>query len=99
MRAWVFLLLAACAAEPPSTEQLGKQLFTDRGLSNPVGQSCADCHDAKQAFRDPETDRTPSMGAVDGKFGARNAPPAMYAAEVPPLHYDGGWVGGLFWDG
>ena len=93
------MLLAACAAEPPSKEQLGKRLFTDRSLSNPVGQSCADCHDPKQAFRDPETDRTTSMGAVDGKFGARNAPTAMYAAEVPPLHYDGTWVGGLFWDG
>lgn len=99
MRAWVFLLLAACAAHSPSREQLGKQLFSDRSLSNPVGQSCADCHDAKQAFRDPETDRSTSMGAVDGRFGARNAPTAMYAAEVPPLHYDGSWVGGLFWDG
>jgi cytochrome c peroxidase len=39
------------------------------------------------------------MGAVQGRFGTRNAPTAMYAAQVPPLHYDGRWVGGLFWDG
>lgn len=99
MRAWVFLLLAACAADAPSKERLGKRLFMDRSLSNPAGQSCADCHDPKQAFRDPESDRTTSMGAIDGRFGARNAPTAMYASEVPPLHYDGRWVGGLFWDG
>jgi len=39
------------------------------------------------------------MGAVQGRFGSRNAPTAMYAAQVPPLHYDGRWTGGLFWDG
>jgi cytochrome c peroxidase len=42
------------------------------------------------------------VGAVAGRFGARNAPTAMYARFVPPLQFDaatGGWVGGLFWDG
>ncbi|MBV8762410.1 MAG: hypothetical protein JO257_34315 [Deltaproteobacteria bacterium] len=99
MRFWVFLLVAGCAVDAPSKEQLGKQLFNDRSLSTPVGQSCADCHDPTQAFRDPESDRTTSMGAVDGRFGNRNAPTAMYSAAIPPLHYDGRWVGGLFWDG
>ena len=99
MRGWVLLVLAGCAVDAPSKEQLGKQLFTDRTLSTPTGQSCADCHAPGQAFRDPESDRTTSMGAVDGRFGARNAPTAMYTAAIPPLHYEGQWVGGLFWDG
>jgi cytochrome c peroxidase len=68
----------------------------------PAGQGCADCHAESTAFRDPESDRSTSMGAVSGWFGARNAPSAMYARYVPQLHYDAaihGWVGGLFWDG
>ena len=92
-------LLAACSVDTPTKEQLGKRVFTDPGLSQPAGQSCADCHSPKTAFRDPESDRTTSMGAVQGRFGARNTPTALYAAHVPPLHYDGQWIGGLFWDG
>jgi cytochrome c peroxidase len=99
MRTLLTLMLAGCTVDAPSKEQLGKQLFIDRTLSTPAGQSCADCHAPAQAFRDPESDRTTSMGAVDGRFGSRNAPTAMYAATIPPLHYDGRWVGGLFWDG
>jgi len=92
-------LLAACSVETPSKEQLGKRIFMDQGLSQPAGQSCADCHAPQVAFRDPESDHTTSMGAVQGRFGARNTPTAMYAAQVPPLHYSGRWIGGLFWDG
>lgn len=94
---------AGCSATPPVTrEQLGSQVFADTELSQPTGQSCADCHTARVAFRDPESSRTTSMGAVAGRFGVRNAPTAMYARYVPPLHQDGGsgrWIGGLFWDG
>jgi cytochrome c peroxidase len=82
--------------------QLGALVFADTSLSRPAGQGCADCHAANTMFRDPESDRSTSMGAVAGRFGARNAPSAMYARFVPPLHYDAaahGWVGGLFWDG
>jgi cytochrome c peroxidase len=92
-------LFTACSVETPSKEQLGKRIFMDQGLSQPTGQSCADCHAPQTSFRDPESDHTTSMGAVQGRFGARNAPTAMYAAKVPPLHYDGEWKGGLFWDG
>ena len=94
---------AACTVDrPPSKEQLGKRLFEDPKLSQPAGQACADCHAAKAAFRDPESDRTTSMGVVPGRFGSRNTPTAMYAASIPPLHYDAAtdrWIGGLFWDG
>lgn len=92
-------LAAACSVEQPSKEALGKKIFNDQGLSQPTGQACADCHHGKFAFRDPESSRATSMGATQGHFGSRNAPTAMYAAQVPPLTYDGRWTGGLFWDG
>ncbi len=93
---------AGCSSERPTPAQLGALVFADPSLSRPAGQGCVDCHAPNTAFRDPESDRSTSMGAVAGRFGSRNAPSAMYARFVPPLHYDAathGWVGGLFWDG
>lgn len=103
-------VLGACtqSAPPPSAlasttpAQVGALLFSDRSLSEPVGQACADCHDPRVAFRDPEVDHSTSMGAIAGRFGSRNSQSAMYAALVPELHYDpdaAQTVGGLFWDG
>ena len=92
---------AGCSGQP-TPARLGALVFADPSLSTPAGQGCADCHAPSTAFRDPESDHTTSMGVVAGRFGARNAPSAMYARYVPPLHYDAaihGWVGGLFWDG
>ncbi|HEY0478444.1 MAG TPA: cytochrome c peroxidase [Kofleriaceae bacterium] len=95
--------LASCSSTPPPTaEQLGARLFFYQGLSHPTGQSCADCHAPGVAFRDPESDHSTSTGAIAGRFGARNAPTAMYAQFTPPLRHDAAahaWVGGLFWDG
>src|SRR5262245_42597032 len=94
--------LCGCATGgPPTAEQVGALVFADPDLSLPAGQSCADCHASQVAFRDPETDHSTSMGAVAGRFGARNAPSAMYARFAPPLELDRarGWIGGLFWDG
>ena len=91
-----------CSSRRPTPAQLGALVFSDPSLSRPSGQGCADCHAPSTAFRDPESDRSTSMGAVAGRFGARNAPSAMYARYIPPLHYDAvtrGWIGGLFWDG
>jgi cytochrome c peroxidase len=93
---------AGCSSDRPTPAKLGALVFADTSLSTPAGQGCADCHAASTAFRDPESDRSTSMGAVAGRFGARNAPSAMYARFVPPLHYDAkarSWAGGLFWDG
>jgi cytochrome c peroxidase len=101
--ALVLLCIAGCSSGSATTkEQLGKLIFTDTNLSQPIGQSCADCHAPAAAFRDPESDYSTSMGAVAGRFGARNAPTALYARFIPPLHFDGSterWIGGLFWDG
>ncbi len=109
MRWWLLgICLIGCASESTGTttggkatkEQLGEQLFNDVRMSEPEGQACADCHDAKLAFADPEADRG-SAGVIRERFGVRNAQSAMYAAHVPPLHQDasGRMAGGLFWDG
>ena len=85
-----------------SIDELGKLAFADPTLSAPAGQSCADCHAPSVAFRDPESDRSTSAGAVPGRFGSRNTPTAMYASYIPPLHFDTTtqrFLGGLFWDG
>src|SRR5262245_52662493 len=94
-RAAIAAAIAAVGAAGCSTGdslarvQLGALVFSDPSLSLPAGQSCADCHVASMAFRDRETSRSTSMGAVAGRFGARNAQSAMYASHVPPLHRDG----------
>ncbi len=97
----VAVCLGACSSASPTAAQLGELMFNDQRLSTPPGQACADCHAPSVAFRDPESDHSTSGGAIAGRFGARNAPTAMYARYVPPLRRDPqrGWIGGLFWDG
>jgi len=93
-------VIGCSTSAPLSKEQLGALVFADTGLSQPAGQSCADCHVARLAFRDSESSRTTSMGAVAGRFGVRNAQGVMYARYAPPLHKEAErWIGGLFWDG
>ncbi|HSQ21302.1 MAG TPA: cell wall-binding repeat-containing protein [Coriobacteriia bacterium] len=80
---------------------LGREIFFDTNLSDPVGQACASCHDPATAFADPDGDAI-SPGAVAGRFGNRNAPMATYASFIPPFGFDDGigeYVGGQFWDG
>src|SRR5262245_7702167 len=93
---WVAVLVAAvgCSSSAASTTkqfatraELGEQLFNDPNLSEPAGQGCADCHDAKTTFVDPEFERV-SPGVLRDRVGARNAQSAMYAALTPPLHKD-----------
>jgi cytochrome c peroxidase len=83
-------------------EELGKLLFFEKQLSDPVGQDCSDCHDPQLAFADSKSDLPVSKGAVPGRYGNRNDMPVAYASFVPPLHKDSVediWIGGLFWDG
>ncbi len=83
-------------------EALGKQLFFDPGLSTPAGQACADCHSPDAGFSNPVRELPVSQGVHPDRFGGRNDLTAAYASYIPPLHYDesqGGYVGGLFWDG
>lgn len=92
----------AQAATLTQEEQLGKLLYFDENLSNPVGQSCASCHLPTAGFADPDRKLPVSEGAVPGRFGGRNAPSAAYAAYSPVFHWDkasGLYIGGQFWDG
>lgn len=83
---------------------LGNQIYHDTNLSNPIGQSCASCHDANTGFDDPNNSNPTSMGADGISFGTRNAPTASYSAHIPapqrPLpNAQLGFTGGLFLDG
>ena len=103
--ALLHLLGSVAIAEPGSltpAEQLGKKLFFETRLSNPVGQACASCHAPQAAFSDPRKQLPVSAGAAKGMFTSRNAPSIMYLAMAPALHIDaneGIYKGGLFYDG
>ncbi len=98
--ALAFVTACTSSTTAPTMEAVGKFAFEDKNLSQPSGQACADCHAANVAFRDPESDYSTSAGAIPTRFGPRNAPTAMYARYIPPLHVEAGsYVGGLFWDG
>ena len=81
--------------------ELGEAIFTDTNLSNPAGQSCESCHTPSAGFADPDSGIPTSEGAIAGIFGSRNSPTAAYAQHIPALspRVNGGFVGGLFWDG
>ncbi|OQP60086.1 cytochrome B6 [Niastella vici] len=81
--------------------KLGKLIFNDKNLSNPVGQSCSSCHSPSTGFSDLSHNIV-SEGAVSGLFGNRNAPDIAYGMYAPSLHYDtvdSTYVGGFFLDG
>ena len=82
--------------------KLGKLIFFDKNLSNPVGTSCATCHSPMNGFSDPRH-LAFSLGALN-QPGTRNAPSISYAVFAPNLHAEvlrGVWeeVGGFFLDG
>lgn len=80
--------------------ELGRQLFFDKALSHPDGQSCTVCHAPKTAFSDPDH-AIVSEGMVDGAFVNRNSQSLAYVGFIPPLRKNdlGEYTGGLFWDG
>jgi cytochrome c peroxidase len=82
-------------------ENLGKRLFFDNDLSTPQGMSCATCHAPSAGFADPRPRYPTSLGAVNNRFGARNAPSSAYAFGGPEklALFNGGYAGGAFWDG
>ncbi|MBA2610966.1 MAG: c-type cytochrome [Bacteroidetes bacterium] len=86
---------------PTDKIQLGKKIFFDKNLSNPIGQSCSSCHNSETGFSDLNHNMV-SEGAVEGLYGYRNAPGVSYAMFSMPLHYDyvdSTYVGGFFLDG
>jgi cytochrome c peroxidase len=102
------LLLAAASTAQALTdkENVGKSLFFDTNLSEPVGLACAGCHADNVGWTGPESQvnlmTAVYQGAVKGRFGNRKPPSAAYAGDSPRLHFVSrktGWVGGMFWDG
>jgi cytochrome c peroxidase len=103
--------LAADEVSLTPQQLLGKRLFTDANLSVPAGQSCASCHDEKQAFQGNNGSRLApvALGSRPETFGDRNVPTAMYLAHAPVFSFELGSdeegkpeytpTGGLFWDG
>lgn len=86
---------------PNEKIDLGRAIFFDTNLSNPVGQSCASCHSPEKGFSDP-TNRAISQGAVANAFGNRNAPSLSYGVFSPKQYYnaiDQTYIGGFFLDG
>ena len=89
------------ATIPSNKIALGKLIFNDTNLSNPIGQACASCHSSETGFSDPNHSIV-SEGAVSNTFGNRNAPILAYNVFSPNRYYntvDETFVGGLFLDG
>lgn len=87
---------------PLLEQQLGRHLYFDKHLSNPVGQACASCHLPTAGFADPDQNLPVSEGVIPGRFGGRNSPSSAYAAFSPAFGLNpvtGLYVGGQFWDG
>jgi len=79
---------------------LGKQIFFDSKLSQPVGQSCASCHQSGEGFAN--RNKLVTAGANPKLFGNRNTPSIAYANFTVDWHYnseDETWMGGFFVDG
>jgi len=79
---------------------LGKAIFFDTDLSDPVGQACASCHTPEAGFANPDHANPTSEGAVAGLFADRNAPSIAYSQYSPEFYFDGNvYIGGQFLDG
>ena len=99
---------AAHAQDSDSGEMvaLGKAIFFDANLSTNGQQSCATCHAPAAGFAGPNSAVNAGgavyEGALPNHFGNRKPPASAYAGDSPIFHFDeveGGWFGGMFWDG
>ena len=93
--------------DDPVLVALGKSIFFDERLSEPLGTSCASCHDPARAFsgRHGSGIGVP-LGSRPGHFARRSTPSVLYMRYVPEFHYfDDDEApapeprGGFFWDG
>jgi len=88
-------------------EQLGKNIFFDQTLSNPIGLSCATCHVPSAGFTGGSSAINaatgPMPGVVAGRAGRRKPQAVPYATFSPygPYYSDDlqVYLGGNFWDG
>ena len=72
---------------PNDKIDLGKKIFSDNNLSNPIGQACVSCHSPETGFSDPNHTIV-SEGAVDNTFGNRNAPNLAYNVFSPNRYFN-----------
>jgi cytochrome c peroxidase len=86
-------------------ERLGKLIFHDTNLSEPLGTSCASCHNPERAFGGNHgSTNGVALGSQAGAFGFRNTPSVMYGSFAPAFSIvssaDGNTpTGGQFLDG
>lgn len=85
---------------------LGRAIFFDTNLSVNRTQSCASCHAPEVGFTGPDSlvnaGGAVYQGALPNHYGNRKPPASAYAGDSPVLYFDeadGGWFGGMFWDG
>ena len=87
------LALPPAPVQPPNVvplstaEQLGKGIFFDKTLSNPIGLSCATCHlpSAGVTGESSAVNKAagPMPGVVPGRFGHRKPQAVPYATFSP----------------
>jgi len=91
-------------------QKMGKKLFFDENLSDPPGQSCAECHGPEVGWTGPdeEINKTGTVysGAVRNRSGNRKPTTVAYATYSPPFQHTAivnekptSFAGGNFWDG
>lgn len=98
--------MSVSAADLTPMEQLGKKIYFDDNLSDPVGQSCSSCHLPEAGWVGPDSDVNAAgasyPGAIHKRMGNRKPPSAAYASFSPNFYFDSEeehFVGGNFWDG
>jgi cytochrome c peroxidase len=99
-------VVSAQGADDLKLIEVGKKLFFDANLSVNGTQSCAACHGPEVGFTGPDASVNAAgavyPGALPNHFGNRKPPASAYAGDSPVLYFDeeeGGWFGGMFWDG
>jgi cytochrome c peroxidase len=106
--AWQHAAASASAQDAVSGDivALGKAIFFDANLSANGTQSCATCHAPEAGFAGPDSlvnaGGAVYEGALPQHYGNRRPPTSAYAGDSPVFHFDeveGGWFGGMFWDG
>jgi cytochrome c peroxidase len=98
---------ARVAVDEEARQALGKRIFFDKNLSEPIGTSCASCHEPAHGFAGNHGSTLGvALGSRAGHFAARNTPSVMYLKFVRRFHLH--WeedaplidaYGGFFWDG
>jgi cytochrome c peroxidase len=104
--AWQQPSVQAQDPAPDNMVALGRAIFFDAKLSANGRQSCATCHAPGVGFTGPDSQVNAYgavyEGALPTHFGNRKPPTSAYTGDSPIFHYDeieGGWFGGMFWDG